>query len=145
MGTWDIGPFENDTAADWANTLDDTAPGDRERLIRGTLIRAARNRDVLGYGDGVEAVAAAALVASQCPGGEPVTTVFGPEETLPTFAADLRLLAADALDRVLTEESDLAELWDESVNGPRWRQSVGRVRAVLGPPPPPQAEALFEM
>ena len=32
MGTWGTGPFDNDTAADFAGDLDDAPPGERERL-----------------------------------------------------------------------------------------------------------------
>lgn len=39
MGTWDTGPFDNDTAADFSNTLDDAGPEERETLIRGVLQR----------------------------------------------------------------------------------------------------------
>ncbi|MFE5855471.1 DUF4259 domain-containing protein [Streptomyces sp. NPDC056500] len=37
MGTWGTGPFGNDTAADFANALDDAEPEEREALIRGVL------------------------------------------------------------------------------------------------------------
>ncbi|MFD7602088.1 DUF4259 domain-containing protein [Streptomyces mirabilis] len=39
MGTWGTGPFGNDTAADFANALDDAEPEACETLIRGVLIR----------------------------------------------------------------------------------------------------------
>lgn len=41
MGTWDVGPFDNDTAADWCDALDAASPDAREGIIRETLIRAA--------------------------------------------------------------------------------------------------------
>ena len=83
MGTWGIGPFDNDTAADFAGHLDDAPPGEREALVRGVLIRTVR---ATGYLDEAqEAVAAAALIAAQCPGGRPVETVCGPEQPLPVF------------------------------------------------------------
>ncbi|AUY52428.1 DUF4259 domain-containing protein [Streptomyces sp. CB01881] len=145
MGTWDIGPFENDTAADFADALDETAMEERENLIRSALTRTVRTQDYLDSSEGVEAVAAAALIAAQFPGGEPISTSYGPDETLPAFAADLRALAVDALDRVLAEESELAELWDETVDGPRWRQSVDRLRAVLDPQPKLHEDPLFEI
>src|SRR5262245_13461015 len=70
MGTWDTGPFDNDTAADFANALDDAEPEAREALIRGVLVRTI---DATGYlAEADEAVAAAALIAAQCPGGDPV-------------------------------------------------------------------------
>ncbi|OKJ94628.1 hypothetical protein AMK26_33015 [Streptomyces sp. CB03234] len=144
MGTWDIGPFDNDTAADFAHTLDETAEDEREVLVRATLARAVRALDHLEGPEGDEAVAAAALVAAQCPGGEPVCDVYGPEETLPVFAAGLRPLAVEALDRVVSEASELAELWDETPDGPAWRAVIGRLRDVLDPPVPPQEDILFE-
>ncbi|MFP8884983.1 DUF4259 domain-containing protein [Streptomyces mangrovi] len=133
MGTWDLGPFENDMAADFAGTLDGTDPDERESLVRATLGRVARTRDYLDGSEGEEAVAAAALVAAQCPGGEPVSTAYGPKEALPAFSEDLRPLAVEALDRVVAGESELAALWDETTSGPQWRESIDRLRAVLAP------------
>ncbi|WP_327675152.1 DUF4259 domain-containing protein [Kitasatospora sp. NBC_00458] len=137
MGTWGIGPFENDTAADFAGTLDETPAGGREELVRSALSRVAGTdaEDYLDCDEAVEAVAAAALIAAQCRGGEPVSTSYGPDEALPVFAAELRPLAVDALDRIVSEESELAELWDETDEGPDWRQDIGRLRAVLDPAP----------
>ncbi|MFR9757596.1 DUF4259 domain-containing protein, partial [Streptomyces sp. TR06-5] len=62
MGTWDTGPFDNDTAADFANALDEAEPEAREALIRGVLVRTI---DATGYlTEAEEAVAAgAAFVA----------------------------------------------------------------------------------
>ncbi|MFJ4840804.1 DUF4259 domain-containing protein [Streptomyces sp. NPDC088746] len=36
MGTWDIGPFGNDMAADFAYTLDEVPKDKRESLVRAT-------------------------------------------------------------------------------------------------------------
>ncbi|WP_354637493.1 DUF4259 domain-containing protein [Kitasatospora camelliae] len=145
MGTWDIGPFDNDTAADFACTLDETAPDEREDLIRSTLAATVRTRDYLDSWHAEESVAAAALVAAQCPDGEPVTTTYGPSEALPCFATDLRAVAAEALDRVLAEESELAELWDDTDSGPQWRRSISDLRAILTPQPEPREDPLFEI
>ncbi|WP_030393148.1 DUF4259 domain-containing protein [Kitasatospora purpeofusca] len=147
MGTWDIGHFDNDTAADFCAGLDEAAAGDREGVLRRVLTLAADTgaEEYLDFDEAVEAVAAAALVASQCPGGEPVTSAYGPDEPLPEFAVDLRPIAASALDRVLADESELAELWDESEDGPAWRRAVQELREVLAPTPGPAPEALFEL
>ncbi|MEW1914780.1 DUF4259 domain-containing protein [Kitasatospora sp. NPDC085895] len=102
-------------------------------MVRTTLIRTIETRDYLESPEGAEAVAAAALIAVQCPGGEPISTSYGPDQALPIFAIDLRPLAVEALDRVVAEESELADLWDETVNGPTWRQTISRIRAVLTP------------
>ncbi|MFF2628425.1 DUF4259 domain-containing protein [Kitasatospora griseola] len=131
MGAWDIGPFDNDNAADFAGELDDTAPEQREDLIRAVFGIALGEFDDLDADDGDRIIAAAALVAAQCPGGTPVDTAYGPEQPLPVFAPATRRLAADALTGVLGEESELAELWEETDEGPAWRQAVERLRAVL--------------
>ncbi|MEV6702838.1 DUF4259 domain-containing protein [Streptomyces sp. NPDC051453] len=144
MGTWDIGHFDNDTAADFSYTLDETAMDQRANLIRTTLTRTAQTQDYLDNSRAVEAVAAAALVAAQCPGGEPVTTSYGPDEPLPVLPNDLRALAVEALDRVVAGESELGELWDETPKGPLWRQTVSRLRATLDLQAEPQEHLLFE-
>ncbi|MBO1418000.1 DUF4259 domain-containing protein [Streptomyces sp. FH025] len=145
MGTWDIGHFDNDTAADFAGGLDDVEPVERVGLIRAALERAARNPEYLDDDEGVEAVAAAALVAAQCPGGAAVTTAYGPDEPIPPLPAELRPLAVGALDRVVAEESGLAELWDESGSGPAWRKGIRALRDVLEPVPPTTDAPLFTL
>lgn len=131
MGTWDIGHFDNDTAADFSGSLDDAAEADRPGILRETLLRVARMEEYLDSDEAAEAVAAAALVAAQCPGGEPVTTAYGPDEPIPALPPELRGLAVSALDRTLREPSELLELWDESGSGPAWRADVLRLRDVL--------------
>lgn len=145
MGTWDIGPFGNDMAADFAHTLDETPKDKRESLVRATLNRTIQTRDYLESPEGAEAVAAVALIAAQCPGGEPISASHGPDEVLPIFADDLQPLAVEALDRVVAEASELAELWDETPEGPRWRQIIGGLRAVLAPEPKLQEDSLFDL
>jgi hypothetical protein len=145
MGTWDIGPFDNDTAADFAGDLDEAAVEERESMIRSVLKRAADPADYLDAPDAERAVAAAALVVAQHPDGEPACSIYGPSEPLPEFPTDLRTLAVDTLDQVVAELSELAELWGEAADGPKWRQDITRLRDVLAPPIPPQEEALFEI
>ncbi|MFI8421812.1 DUF4259 domain-containing protein [Streptomyces sp. NPDC085479] len=131
MGTWDIGPFDNDTAADFSYRVDAT-PGPRKAEV---LLAAFR--EVTGTGEeyldadlSVEAVASAALVAAQCPGGEPVTTSYAPKEPLGVLPVALRAEAVAALDRVLTEPSELLELWEES-DGEEWKTGIRALRGVL--------------
>ncbi|MFF1351841.1 DUF4259 domain-containing protein [Streptomyces sp. NPDC058322] len=87
MGTWDIGPFDNDTAADFGGDLDETALEEREAMIRSVLKRAAGPADFLGICDGERAVAAAALVVAQHPDGDPACSNYGPSEPLPELPA----------------------------------------------------------
>jgi hypothetical protein len=68
-----------------------------------------------------------------------------PGKPLPTFTADLRALAVEVLGGVLAANSELAELWDDAVEGTQWCQNMHRLRAVLDPEPAPQAEVLFDV
>ncbi|WP_406057906.1 DUF4259 domain-containing protein [Streptomyces sp. NBC_01077] len=131
MGTWDIGPFDNDTAADFSYRVDE-APAEKKAEVLRTAFREVieTGDDYLDSDLAVEAIASAALVAAQCPGGEPVTTAYGPKQSLPELPAELRPPAVAALDRVLTPESELLELWEES-DGEEWKAGVRKLRAVL--------------
>ncbi|MDQ0694338.1 hypothetical protein QF048_000780 [Streptomyces sp. W4I9-2] len=46
---------------------------------------------------------------------------------------------------MVSDPSELAELWAEAANSSEWRQDITRLRNVLDPPIPPQEEALFEI
>ncbi|WP_439662292.1 DUF4259 domain-containing protein [Lentzea sp. HUAS TT2] len=131
MGTWDIGHFDNDTAADFSGSLDDAAESERENIIRTTLIRVIETDEYLDSDEACKVLASAALIAAQCPGGTPITTAYAPDKPLPVFSADLRGLAVRALDRVVAADSELPELWDDTEHGPQWRQSVADLRSVL--------------
>ncbi|MDQ1656974.1 MAG: hypothetical protein QOD41_2057 [Cryptosporangiaceae bacterium] len=116
MGAWGDGPFDNDDAADWAAELDAAAPAERLDVIRAALAAAA-SADYLDADDGQRAVAAAAVVAAQRPGGPPLDTSYAPRILADGIVLDvpdeLRDLAAAALDRAAGEDSELAELWDD--------------------------------
>lgn len=75
-------------------------------------------------------MAAAALVAAQCPEGSPVDSSYGPEQPIPVLPEELRELAVRALDRVVAEDSELKQLWDES-GDPTWLAEVDKLRLVL--------------
>ncbi|WP_452176602.1 DUF4259 domain-containing protein [Kitasatospora indigofera] len=143
MGTWGTGPFDNDTAADFANALDDAGDEAREALIRGVLVRTVGATDCLGEAE--EAVGAAAVLASQCPAGQPVDTGYGPEAPMPEFPTDLRTLAAEALARIAADDFGLVSNWVESGDAHRWLAMVAALRAVLDPPPPSMDIPLFDL
>ncbi|MEV7680931.1 DUF4259 domain-containing protein [Streptomyces sp. NPDC088341] len=132
MGTWDTGHFDNDTAADFAADLDDATEARRTELVREALLRATAAEDYLDSDEAVVAVAAAALVAEQCPGGPPVETVYGPDEPLPRFPEELRALALRALDRVTADKSELRDLWaDADGEDGEWHRGIARLRSTL--------------
>lgn len=134
MGTWGMGHFDSDTAADFAGGLDDAPPGRRGEMIREALAFAARTgpEEYLDADDGVVAVAAAALLAAQRPGGTPVDSVYAPDEALPPLLTpDLCELAVRALERVVAKESELLDLWADAGEGEQWSAGVRELRASL--------------
>ncbi|MET9351244.1 DUF4259 domain-containing protein [Streptomyces termitum] len=141
MGTWGTGPFDNDTAADFAHALDEAAFEEREALLRGVLTRTVDATCWLAEGE--EAVAAAALIAAQCPGGDPIDTPHGPEKPMPAFPGALRILADEALARVISEEAGPASNWGDPEEWKQWRAGINRLRSVLAPPPP--STPLFDL
>lgn len=135
MGTWDASPFGNDTAADFAGDLDELALEERPSAIREALEAVTGEAASVASSEGVLAVAAAALVAAQCPGGRPVDSIYGPEERIPELPANLRALALKALDRVIGPHSELERLWDESGGAEEWRAEIARLRLALSSHP----------
>ena len=143
MGTWGTGPFDNDKAADFSYTLDEAAVGEREQVLRGVLVRTI---EAVGYLDEAdEAVAAAALIAAQCPGGRPITTAYGPKRPVPAIGDDARALAAAALDRVTADESELVESWGDPADARQWLSMIKSLRDVLVPPPVAHDVPLFDI
>jgi hypothetical protein len=117
MGTWDKGAFDNDDAADFSSDLDDAAPADRAGLIRDALTKAADNSDYLANSEACQAIAAAAIVASQLADGPEVDSVYGPSflgDGGIELPDDLVELSLRAIARVLDEESEWRELWEEN-------------------------------
>lgn len=129
MGTWGIGPFDNDAAADFADVLDQTDPAGREALVRDVLQRTADPHGRLD--EAQEAIAAAALVAAQCPHGQ-APSGDGPEQPMPTFGEDLHTLAAEALDRIINDQA-MANSWVDAAEGARWTADLRRLQTILAP------------
>ncbi|MEG3636345.1 DUF4259 domain-containing protein [Micromonospora palythoicola] len=118
MGTWDSGPFDNDTAADWCGELADAHAAQRPVLVRAALNRAAVEQDYLDADVACEAIAAAAIVAAHLPGGPPVTSPYAPDVLRDGDRLDLpdevSALAATALDRIMAADSEWRDLWQEA-------------------------------
>ncbi|RUL89912.1 DUF4259 domain-containing protein [Verrucosispora sp. FIM060022] len=146
MGTWDDGPFDNDTAADWCGELHDADPSARAAMVRAALTTAALNTGYLDHVNAVSAIAAAAITASQMPGGDPITSPYAPDFLLAGESLDLDddlpQLAVEALDRVLSDDSEWRSDWAEA--GVSEFPQINKLRAVLsGPPELPGQIALF--
>jgi hypothetical protein len=131
MGTWDAGPFDNDTAVDRCGDLDNAAPGQRSAMVRSALAAVLDNGDdYLDSDVAAEAIAAAALVASQLRGyaSAPDFVLAGGRLELPDDVPDL---AVQALDRIVGEDSEWRELWDESDDSASAFATVRQLRATI--------------
>lgn len=133
MGAWGTGPFENDDALDWAG---DAPAGDLE-YVQSVLASAAEpDGSYLEAPDASRALAAAEAVAAL--NGAPAEglpdTVTTWLDTLPReFDDTLLAQARAATDRVVTEPSELLELWDDAddADAMAWKASVADLRQRL--------------
>lgn len=136
MGAWSHEPFANDTASDWAYVLMDATDLSH---IEATLDRVLDEPG--GYveaPDAEEAVAAAAVVAQLLGRSPPIT---GGPEGLQAWITGVGVRPSPALldkarrvlDRVVAEDSELAELWDDSESAADWRASVAALRLAVTP------------
>ncbi|MEU7156811.1 DUF4259 domain-containing protein [Streptomyces chrestomyceticus] len=132
MGTWGMGLFDNDGAADLLDDLVAMPQDRRLGALRGVLSSAAAERDYLEAPEGQMAVVAAALIAAaRADGTAPADPARAPDLTVPEPPRKLAVLAVHALDRVLAPDSELAELWGESDGGQEWLAHLARLRAEL--------------
>ena len=136
MGTWDVGPFDNDTAADWCGDLHDATPTLRPAMVRGAFTAVVDNGDDYLDSDlAVEAIAAAAIVASQLPDGAAITSSYAPDFLIEgdsiEIPDDVPALAVRALDRIVGDDSEWRELWEETGEDPPALAALRQIRATI--------------
>jgi len=135
LGAWGTGIFDNDTAADFGHTI---ADGGGIRAIEDALDTVlASGGEYLEASAAEEALAAADAIARMKGKGA------GPNaysEALDAWIQTNRPSASDALltkahsavERVLSEPSELVEVWQESDEFPAWKSSVETLLRQLG-------------
>jgi hypothetical protein len=117
MGAWGFDSFENDTACDWTGELEDA---DDLTPVHEALDGVLENdEDFLDSDDACNAIAACEVIARlKAKGGQRdayTESVDRWVESHPTRPdADLVAKGNAALDRILAEDSELRELWEES-------------------------------
>lgn len=135
MGTWGTGPFDSDLAADFVDGLEGLPPQQVIDVLARALQRVASSGARVDGGDGIEAVAAAALVASTIPDSRIVIDPEdGPREPLPELPASLRRSAILELHRVLQDGSEMATGWVDSADADQWRHEVQQIMETLALP-----------
>ena len=130
MGAWGTGTFDNDTACDWALSLEG---GEDLSRVRETLDAVLEEEDYLDSDPASEALAACEVVA-RLKGNWGVRDSYSepadrwveahPQPVPPELVAK----AVAAIDRVLTPPSELPDLWDEGKDPDGWRAAVADLR-----------------
>lgn len=131
MGAWGTGLFENDDAADWAYEL---AEASELTPVRQALAATLDTDGCLEVPEGACAVAAAGVVAASIDGrltGLPEEVADWVQDHPDMATRDDARLGLDALERVLSVESELQELWDGRPDGPDWAREIEKLRARL--------------
>ena len=117
MGAWGTGPFDNDDAADWAADLEEA--GDPLAFVSETFETVETSEEYVESPDAACAIAAAAWLASALPGTPVAASSYAPEVAAPTDREAIDPLldrAVVVLQKVLGEDSEWRELWDEAGN-----------------------------
>ncbi len=135
MGTWGTGPVDSDLAADFVDELEELTHQLVIDVLEQAFQRVTSSGARVGGGDGTEAVAAGALVASTIP-DNPIAMdpKDDPREPLPKLPASLRASARLALDRVRQAGSEMATGWVDSTDADQWHQEVQRIFQALEEP-----------
>lgn len=133
MGTWGNGSFENDDAADFMADLTDVAD---LSLVSDALAAVLAAEDCLEAPEACLGIAAAEVVAAAA--GRPTVAAQKEEELTewlariaPEMSPDLIKQAIQALDRIVGEQSELRELWEEADEADAWQATVMALKAKL--------------
>ncbi len=136
MGTWGVLAFDNDTADDWAYDLEDVDDLALVKSALGEVLEAGE--DYLDSDLACDALAACEVLA-RLRGQTGYTNSYTEkvdrwveahkDRVLPS--EELLSLASAAIDRILGEDSELRELWDEGAGGEEWRAAVENLRQRL--------------
>lgn len=131
MGTWSHESFGNDTACDWAYELEGITD---LSVIESTIDRVLESEDeYLEALDAEEAIAAIEVIAKLLGNGTQSDSyteradAWVKENNLRP-SAELIQKARNAISKILSENSELAELWEESEE---WKPEISKLLAAI--------------
>lgn len=135
MGAWGVGALDNDTACDWADEL---AQANDLSRVEGALDAVLAEEEFLDSDVASEALAACEVIARLL-GGCGVRNAY--TESIDTWTRahpqvpppELIARAHAAIDRILAEDSELRELWQETGDPSEWLDAVAELRGRLQP------------
>ena len=130
MGAWAEDTFGNDTACDWVGTfLDD--PG--LPAVKSAIEAVLETDDYLDSDEACDCLAACEVIA-RLQGKWGLRNAYSEEldkwiEANPTAVLDdLKAAADSAIERILGENSELQELWDEGERNEDWHKAIDDLR-----------------
>lgn len=134
MGAWSHEPFGNDTANDWGYGLEDT----QDLSLVDAALSAVVNCEekYLDASVAEEAVAAAEVLAQLLGRGTQRDSYTKKVEAWTRTVTirpspELKHKARKALERILSDESELRELWQESDQASEWEDSIRALQTAL--------------
>lgn len=135
MGTWAVDAFGNDYAQDWAEDLHETSNLD---AVEDTLNTVLDSGAELEAPFAAEALAAIEVLARLQGKGGPrtedsaaVDVWVDARKAKAKPRADLAEKAVRAIERILSPESELRQLWEDSEHYADWRAAVEDLRGRL--------------
>ncbi|MFI6262168.1 DUF4259 domain-containing protein [Micromonospora sp. NPDC051006] len=136
MATWNVGPFDNDDAAEWCEQFEAAAPAERTEAVSGVLRRAILDSASLSDTAAAQTIAAATVVLQAHTGLPDVTTPHAPRfvdgAEYVDVTPDLLRLAAAAVELILREGSSWRRGWADDVEGDLAVEALERLHAALG-------------
>ncbi|HXR70844.1 DUF4259 domain-containing protein [Actinocrinis sp.] len=134
MGTWQVGPFDNDDAMDYFDEVEETPDAEVPPKLRETLVAVVERPGQIELAEGHVAVAAACLVAAgrsraAATGNSSVDAWLSTHR--PAVTAEDQRVALAALDRVTGPDSEWMALWSSSPSGAAVEQRIASLRQIL--------------
>ena len=132
MTAWGVGPFQNETAAEYAAEI---VQDGAYALAEAFDVALDPDNDYLEAEEGHRAVAAAETLAAVLTGDTSALTDAAlrawVQNADPAELTHLRPHAMEALERVLGPGSELPDLWEDSEDADAWQGDIQRLRAAL--------------
>ncbi|MBS2963452.1 DUF4259 domain-containing protein [Actinocrinis puniceicyclus] len=134
MGTWQVGPFDNDDAMDFFDEVEETPDSEVPPKLRETLVAVVERPGKVELQEGHVAVAAACLVAAgrsraAATGNSSVDAWLTAHR--PQVTAEDQRVALAALDRVTGPDSEWMALWANTPSSAALEERIASLRQVL--------------
>lgn len=134
MGAWSHEPFGNDTANDWAYDLEDARD---LSYIEKALDRVLENKDSFLDADAAQEAVGAIEVLAKLLGHGTQSDAY--TEKVDAWVASMNLRpspqllhkAQRVIERVVADDSELFELWQDCEDTQQWLSSMTRLLAVV--------------